>query len=44
MDRYLSQTLFEANFAGKASLTATAYEMRSAKEAGFKEEWLSSPW
>lgn len=40
MDRYLSPTLFAADFSGNESLTRTCYKLKSAKEVGFKEEWL----
>jgi hypothetical protein len=39
MDRYLSRTVFGADFAGAKALTGS-YTMKNASEIGFKEDWL----
>jgi hypothetical protein len=41
MDRYLSRTVFDADFAGAKALTGT-YGLKNASEIGFKEDWLQS--
>jgi hypothetical protein len=39
IDRYLSRTLFEADFRGSKALKSR-YERKTAAELGFKEQWL----
>lgn len=39
MDRYLSRTIFNADFAGASALTG-AYRRKNASDIGFKEDWL----
>jgi len=41
MDRYLSKTVFGADFTGAKALTGT-YNQKNASEIGFKEDWLQS--
>src|ERR1019366_542087 len=41
MDRYLSRTVFGADFAGTKALTGS-YTLKNASEIGFKEDWLQS--
>lgn len=41
MDRYLSKTVFGADFAGAKALTGT-YKLKNASDIGFKEDWLQS--
>src|SRR6266403_4726438 len=41
MDRYLSRTVFGADFAGAKALTG-CYKLKNASEIGFKEDWLQS--
>jgi hypothetical protein len=40
MDRYLSPFLFAADFSNADSPTRKSYELTTARNAGFKEEWL----
>ena len=41
MDRYLSRTVFGADFLGTKALTES-FQLKSASEIGFKEDWLQS--
>ena len=40
MDRHLSPILFGANFGDGEALTHEAFELTTAREMGFKEDWL----
>jgi hypothetical protein len=39
MYRYLSRTIFGADFAGAKAITG-AYKQKNASDIGFKEDWL----
>jgi hypothetical protein len=40
MDRYLAPILFRADFSSGDLLTRPSFTLRTAKEVGFKEDWL----
>lgn len=40
MDRYLSPILFSADFRADKRMTQRSYQLRTAKDVGFKENWL----